>query len=52
MQEFEFERHKGEGSLAVCICVGGWLEDAEDYKRAFGICACVGARGESVLTYF
>lgn len=36
LTEFAFELQGGEGSLAVCICVGGWLKDRDDYKRAFG----------------
>lgn len=36
LTEFEFNLEKGEGSLAVCICVGGWVQDNQDYKRAFG----------------
>lgn len=34
--EFEFESSGESKSLSIMICISGWEEDEEDYKRAFG----------------
>jgi uncharacterized membrane protein len=28
---------KGDGKLAVMICISGWMAQKDDYKRTFGV---------------
>ena len=37
IEEFEFVQSGKKGQLAVIIMISGWMQDDEDYKRAFGI---------------
>eukprot|EP01039_Chlorochromonas_danica_P008478 gene8478-9344_t len=38
VSEFEFELHsEKKGQMAIMIMVSGWMENDEDYKRAFGV---------------
>jgi hypothetical protein len=37
LTEFEFGQYGEKGKMAVVIMVSGWMDEAEDDKRTFGV---------------